>query len=91
MVAKFHIYIFLFFKLSDIYPSEVPLSLAGDDTIDSRKVGSSSKPRVESACAIQLELLRLSLSLILLTTLFSSCTGAVSAEFPEPAGDVLLF
>lgn len=75
------------------YPSEVPLNLdfAGDETNDSRYVGSSSKPRVESAWAIQFELLKLSLSLLLLKTLFSSCTGAVSAEpLPEPAGDSLI-
>lgn len=67
------------------------LNLAGDEIIDSRNVGSSSMPREESAWAIQFELLKLSLSLLLLTIFMSSCTGAVSAELPEPAGDALSF
>lgn len=55
--------------------------------MESRSVRSSIVILRESACAMQLELLRLSLSLLLLTTL--SCTGAVSAEPPDSAGESL--
>jgi hypothetical protein len=73
--------------MAGTHPLSEALKTAGDDIIDSRSVRSSKDNFIESACAMQLELLKLSLSLLRLTT--TSRIGAVSADSPDSAGDAL--